>query len=108
VYTLGSICMISLGLVVAARISSEELAGGLLNLFTWPMMIMSGVWFSLEGANPIIQQLALILPLTHVVDASRAVMNEGAGIVDIWGNLVVLLIMSIVFIIAGAKVFRWD
>lgn len=108
VFMLGAICMISLGLVVAARIASEELAGGLLNLLTWPMMIMSGVWFSLEGANPVIQQAALILPLTHIVDAARAVMTEGAGFVDIWGHLLVLAIMSVVFIAVGARVFRWD
>jgi ABC-type multidrug transport system permease subunit len=40
---LGSVCLISLGLLVAARLSSEELAGGILNLLTWPMMLLSGV-----------------------------------------------------------------
>ncbi|MCI0749133.1 MAG: ABC transporter permease, partial [Nevskiales bacterium] len=47
---LGAVCMIAMGLVVAARVSSEELAGGLLNLASWPMMILSGVFFSLDGA----------------------------------------------------------
>ena len=108
VFLLGSICMISLGLIVAARITSEELAGGLLNLATWPMMVLSGVWFSLEGTHPIMQQAAQILPLTHIVDASRAVMTEGAGLADIVGNLLVLCIMSIVFLFIGAKIFRWD
>ncbi len=108
IFLLGAICMISLGLVVAARIASEELAGGLLNLLSWPMMILSGVWFSLEGANPLIQQAALILPLTHVVDASRAVMTEGAGLTEVWPNLLVLTLMSIVFIVVGARIFRWE
>ena len=108
VFLLGSICMISLGLIVAARITSEELAGGLLNLATWPMMILSGVWFSLEGTHPLMQQAAQVLPLTHIVDASRAVMTEGAGIADISGNLIVLAVMSVVFLFIGAKIFRWD
>ncbi|MDH3327486.1 MAG: ABC transporter permease [Gammaproteobacteria bacterium] len=108
VFLLGSICMISLGLIVAARITSEELAGGLLNLATWPMMVLSGVWFSLEGTHPLIQQAAQVLPLTHIVDASRAVMTEGAGLADISGNLIVLGIMSIVFLFIGARIFRWD
>ena len=47
----GAISLISLGLLVAARVTSEELAGGLLNLATWPMMLLSGVWFSLESAS---------------------------------------------------------
>lgn len=108
IYLLGSICMITLGLVVAARVVSEELAGGLLNLLTWPMMILSGVWFSLEGTNPIVQKLALIFPLTHIVNASRAVMTEGAGFLDVWPDLLVLSLMSIVFLLIGAKIFRWE
>ncbi len=108
IFALGSVCMISLGLVVAARIASEELAGGLLNLISWPMMILSGVWFSLEGANPLIQKAALLLPLTHMVDAARAVMTEGAGLTEVWPNLLVLSLMSVVFISVGAKIFRWE
>ncbi|MGH8222341.1 MAG: ABC transporter permease, partial [Woeseiaceae bacterium] len=37
--TVGCTSLISLGLLVAARVTSEELAGGLLNLATWPMML---------------------------------------------------------------------
>lgn len=38
VFALGALSMISLGLIIAARITSEEAAGGLLNMFSWPMM----------------------------------------------------------------------
>jgi hypothetical protein len=44
---LSIMCMIALGLVFASRIKSEELASGLLNLVTFPMLILSGVFFSL-------------------------------------------------------------
>ena len=108
IIALGSVCMISLGLLVASRISSEELAGGILNLLTWPMMILSGVWFSLEGAHPLIQSVAQLLPLTHIVDGARAIMTEGQGFSDIYPNLIVLTVMSIVFLFFGAKYFRWE
>jgi ABC-2 type transport system permease protein len=52
VAVLGACSMISLGLLIAARVASEEFAGGLLNMLSWPMMFLSGVWFSLEGAHP--------------------------------------------------------
>ena len=55
--SLGGLSMISLSTVVAARIRSEELAEGILNLLTWPMMLFSGVWFSLEGTNPTLQKI---------------------------------------------------
>ena len=62
VFALGALSMISLSLIIAARVTSEETAGGLLNLFSWPMMFLSGVWFSLEGATPMMQLIAEFLP----------------------------------------------
>jgi hypothetical protein len=46
VLLLGATCMISLGLVVAARFSSEEFASGMINLLTWPMIFLSEAWFA--------------------------------------------------------------
>lgn len=105
---LGGVCLISLGLLVSSRLSSEELAGGLLNLLTWPMMLLSGVWFSLEGTNPVVRKIALVLPLTHLVDGARAIMTEGAGIADITMNLTVLGAMSVLFLAVGSFIFKWE
>ena len=108
VFTLGCICLICCGLVVAARISSEEVANGLLNLFSWPMMFLSGVWFSLEGAHPWMQKFALILPLTHVTDAAREIMIDGAGLVQVADHLLVLGVTSAVLLLIGAWIFQWE
>jgi len=108
VFTLGCINLICCGLVVAARISSEEVANGVLNLFSWPMMFLSGVWFSLEGAHPWMQKFALILPLTHVTDAAREVMIDGAGIIEISDHLLVLGLSSVILLFIGAKIFQWE
>jgi len=108
VLTLGTLSMISLGLIFAARMSNEEAANGLLNLVSWPMMLLSGVWFSLEGSPPVVQQLAQLLPLTHLTAAARAVMIDGSGLADIGWHLLVLLGMSILFMAIGARSFRWE
>jgi len=108
VLILGSINLICCGLVVAARISSEEVANGVLNLISWPMMFLSGIWFSLEGAHPWMQKFALILPLTHVTDAAREIMIDGAGIADISDHLLILGLSSIALLIIGARIFRWE
>ena len=108
VFTLGCICLICCGLVIAARISSEEVANGLLNLISWPMMFLSGIWFSLEGAHPWMQKFALILPLTHVTDAAREIMIDGAGLTQIADHLLVLGGTSVVLLVIGAKIFRWE
>jgi ABC-2 type transport system permease protein len=107
VATLGAISMISMGLVVAARVTSEELAGGLLNMINWPMMLLSGVWFSLEGAGPLAQKAANIFPLTHILSASRAIMLDGATLMDIAPSILILAAMSVVFLGIGSATFRW-
>lgn len=104
---LGSLSMIALGLTIAARFSSDELVGGLLNLLTWPMMLLSGIWFSLEGSPGWIRGLAQIFPLTHVLDAARAVMLDGAGLVAIAPQLAYLSITAFAFLAFGAWSFRW-
>lgn len=103
----GSTSLISLGLVVAARVTSEELAGGLLNLASWPMMMLSGVWFSLEAASDWVRQVANIFPLTHILSAARAVMLDGATLTDIAPQLLTLAAMAAVFLSLGAALFRW-
>ena len=38
----GAIALIAIGLFIAARFTSEEVASGIINAFTWPMMLLSG------------------------------------------------------------------
>lgn len=107
VLVVGAAALISMGLMIAARVTSEELAGGLLNMVTWPMMMLSGVWFSLDAANDMIKTIAQIFPLTHILDSARAVMLDGAGLTAIAPQLIALLVMSAVFLSIGALIFRW-
>ncbi len=104
---LGCLSMIALGLTIAAGISSEELVGGLLNLLTWPMMLVSGIWFSLEGSPRWVQWGAHVFPLTHLLDAARAVMLDGAGLRQIAPNLLYLGSTALIFLAFGAWSFRW-
>ena len=91
---LGAISLIAIGLFVAARFTSEELASGVLNFITWPMMLLSGVWFSLEGSATWLQWLAKIFPLTQMLEAGRAIMLDGAGFTQIAPQLLCLLYTS--------------
>jgi ABC-2 type transport system permease protein len=104
---IGALSMIALGVTIAARFASEELVGGLLNLLTWPMMLLSGIWFSLEGSPRWIQWLAHVFPLTHVLDAARAVMLDGAGLAQIAPHLLFLAATALAFLAFGAWSFRW-
>ena len=103
----GALSMIALGLTIAARFSSDEVVGGLLNVLTWPMMLLSGIWFSLEGSPRWVQWLAHLFPLTHVLDGARAVMLDGAGLAQIAPHLLYLVLTALAFLAFGAWSFRW-
>lgn len=105
---LGAFSLISLGLLVASRSKSEELIGGLLNLTSWPMMILSGVWFSLEGAPDIVKVIADFLPLTHIVSAARMIITEGATLSELSYHIGVLSGMSLACLLLGAYFFSWN
>ena len=107
-YAAGALCMISLGLIVSSRLRTEELADGLLNLMSWPMLLLSGVWFSMEGTSAAAQALSQIMPLTHLVSAARAIMIDGAGLVDVLPQLVLLLVLAVALLTVASKLFRWE
>ena len=104
----GAISMISLGLIVASRISSEEVAEGVLNVLTWPMMFLSGIWFSLEGASTGIRTFAKLFPLTHIVDGMRAIIIDGASLASLWPQMLFLVVLSVVFLTIGSIIFKWS
>jgi ABC-type multidrug transport system permease subunit len=106
--TLGILCMIALGLVFASRMRSEELAGGVLNLVTIPMLALSGVFFSLEGSPPILRTISRAFPLTHFIEAARKIMLDGAGLVQVAPNLLFLASLTAVFLVLSAALFKWE
>lgn len=105
---LGSLCMISLGLVFASRIRNEELAGGILNLITFPMLAFSGVFYSLEGSPAILRTFGKIFPLTHFITAARKIMLDGANLAGIMNEVLILGGMTAVFLVIASLLFRWE
>jgi len=108
VFLLGSLSLTSMGLVIASRGTSEEFANGVLNFITWPMMFLSEVWFSLEGAPQWVKQASQIFPLTHLLTAARKIMHDGAGLMEVGSEIVVLAMMTLVFLAIGSVLFSWN
>ncbi len=108
IYAAGALCLISLGLIVASRWRTEELANGVLNLISWPLLLLSGVWYSMEGTSGIARFLSQLSPLTHLVDAARRVMIDGAQLVDVLPQVALLVALALVFIGIAAWLFRWE
>ncbi|MFC1505031.1 ABC transporter permease [Thermodesulfobacteriota bacterium] len=108
IFLMGGLSMTALGLLVASRGTSEEFTSGILNFITWPMMFLSEVWFSLEGAPEWLRLFAEIFPLTHMLTAARKVMNDGARLFEVGPELMILCMMTLVCLSLGAWLFRWN
>lgn len=107
VAALGAFSMIALSMFVVARFTSDELAAGVLNALTWPMMMLSGVFFSLEAAPHWLQMAAKLLPLTQMLDAARSIMIDGAGPAQVATPVLYLVITGATFLVLGAWSFKW-
>ncbi|MCG8333739.1 MAG: ABC transporter permease [Proteobacteria bacterium] len=108
VFFLGSLSLTALGLALAARGTSEEFTSGVINFISWPMMFLSEVWFSLEGAPQWVKTASQVFPLTHLLTALRAIMNDGAGLIDVSSQLIILTIMTLCFLFIGSAAFSWN
>lgn len=108
VFFLGCLSLAALGLVLASRGTSEEFTSGVLNFISWPMMFLSEVWFSIEGAPQWVKWIAATFPLTHLLSAVRKIMNDGAGLSDIMPELMILSAMTAVCLVIGAALFSWN
>ena len=105
IFFLGSTSLTALGLVLASRGTSEEFTTGILNFISWPMMFLSEVWFSLEGAPSWVKGVSNIFPLTHILTAVRKIMHDGAGLMDVSLELTILTLMTLAFLSLGAAMF---
>ena len=97
-----------LGLLVAARVKTIEGVSGIMNLVMVPMWLLGGSFFSSERFPDAMQWLIQALPITHINDAMRAVMLEGSGLAEVWGQLLFLLLFSLACLLSAVKLFRWS
>ena len=104
---LGSLSFGGLGLLVAARPKTVEAASGMMNLAMLPMWVFSGVFFSAANFPDAMQPFIKVLPLTAVNDALRANMLEGAGLTQLWWELMVISVWMVVCFGLALRIFRW-
>ncbi|MGF7117325.1 ABC transporter permease [Methanobacterium oryzae] len=105
---LTALCFVGFGIMVSARVSTQEDYVQMVMPFSMPMMFVSGVFYPIETMPWIFQKIAYIAPLTYANNALRGVMLKGAGIGDIWIEIAVLLGFTALFFIMGVTRFNRD
>ncbi len=105
---LTALCFVGFGMMVSARVSTQEDYVQMVMPFTMPMMFVSGVFYPVETMPWIFQKVAYIVPLTYANDALRAVMLKGVGIGAISLDIAVLAGFTILFFALGVRNFDRD
>lgn len=104
---LGAVCFIALGYLLASLARSPEAYGGLSNIFFMPMMLLSGVYFSLDSAPGWLQAIPAALPLAPLLSALRAVFNDGATLASQAQPLMIVGAWAVVLFALAVRRFKW-
>ena len=103
----GNIAFAGIAVFVSSHTSNTEVGNGLINFVVFPMMVLSGIFFSYqnfpEWSIPVIKNL----PLTMLTDGIRSIFNEGAGYHEVAMPILILLATGVLFFSAGLKIFKW-
>jgi ABC-type multidrug transport system permease subunit len=105
---LGAFTFAGIGLLVASRAKTLEAVSGLMNLVMLPMWVLSGIFFSSDRFPAMAQPYIKALPLTLLIDALRAVSQEGASLVALWPQVAGLAVWACGTFFLALKLFRWN
>ena len=70
------------------------------------LLLVSGVYYSIEVLPPWMQVLSRLSPVTYVLDGVRAGLLDGVSLTTLVGDIVPLIVMGIVLIPAGLWAFN--
>jgi ABC-2 type transport system permease protein len=104
---LGAVTFAGLGMLVASRARTLEAVSGLMNLVMLPMWLLSGIFFSSDRFPQAVQPAIKALPLTALIDALRAVMQEGASLASQMPQVGLLVAWAVVSFVLALRWFRW-
>lgn len=105
---LGALSFAGVSLLVAARPRTVEVVSGWMNFVMMPMWILSGALFSYQRFPEVMQPVIRVLPLTALIDGLRAITTEGATLVQVGPQVVILTVWGVITFAIALKVFRWQ
>lgn len=104
---LGTACFASMGYLLASFAGTVEASNGLANLVFLPLMMLSGVYFSLDAAPVWLQKTSDLTPLTPLLKALRAVFNDGATLASQSPSILIIAVWTVVLFIFATRRFKW-
>jgi len=103
----GTATFLAMGFALSSFASTIETYAPISNLVFFPMMLLSGVYFRLDGAPRWMQKAVFMLPLSPYLRVLRAVFNDGATLAGHGAGLAILAVWAALSFVLAVKRFRW-
>jgi ABC-2 type transport system permease protein len=105
---LAAIIFLAMGFAVAGWAKNEDQAAPVANLLSLPMMFLSGVFFPREAMPEFLRGITQYMPLTYANEALRAIVNEGAALTSLGGQLLGMAVWAVIAFLIAVRLFRWE
>jgi ABC-2 type transport system permease protein len=107
---LGMAAFLAIGFVIAGFARTEEASMPIINVVSFPMMFLSGVFFPVTSLPPMLRSIVHFLPLTYLVDGVRGLMS---GQYTAWapavrGDILALAVWFVLLAIVSTRTWRWE
>jgi ABC transporter DrrB family efflux protein len=107
VMALGTACFMAMGFALAGFAQTTEGYAAISNVFFFPMMFLSGVYFTLDSAPHWMQRAVIVLPLSPYLKTLRAVFNDGDGLAGHGAGLAIVAAWTAAGFLLAVKRFKW-
>ncbi len=107
IMTLGTGCFMAFGFALSGFAETSEGYAAISNLVFFPLMMLSGVYFTLDAAPAWLQQAVAVMPLAPFIRTLRAVFNDGAGLAGHGLGLLIVLAWALAAFALAVRRFRW-
>jgi ABC-2 type transport system permease protein len=104
----GVVCFASLGVALAHAIPNFDAAPAYTNAVFLPLVVLSGVFYDADDAPTFLHDIAVALPLTHLIDGLSSAMVTGKPLVDNLSHLAVIAVWGALGIALAVRGFSWD
>jgi ABC-2 type transport system permease protein len=108
VLLVGAASFAALGVGLTALIRSAEGSSAVVNALYLPLSFISGAFFSEDAFPQVLQTLAAILPLSHLIRLARDVMVYDDTVWDHLGDVAVVAAWGVVGLVFAIRGFRWE
>ena len=107
VIVLGTVVFLCLGFCLGSIAKTQQAILAIGNLFIFPQMFLSGIFFPIDSLPELIQPLASVLPLSFVANALREISTNGLSLLEILPQLSGIAVWFVIGFLLATRLFVW-